>query len=400
MGAFDWRFHNNPRWESLAPASRRLARLSLLVLAGGSFILGGCRQVATQSPAAAEGEPQRASYADAISKVAPAVVSIFTFGSAEDPEDKPRHDLRKKAESRLPVGQLHLDSTNGELQGLGSGVLTTSDGYILTTGHVVERAEKITAVTADGKQMEAHMVGIDPATDLAVIKVGARNLPKALLGDSHGLRVGDIVLAIGNSFGVGQTVTSGIISATERSGFGVVDYENFIQTDAPINPGNSGGALADSRGRVIGINSAILTSGGGSEGIGFAIPINMAKGVMQQLIAHGKIVRGYLGVSVRPVTLDLAKAFDIPNGKGVFVVDVAPGSPAARAGVQEGDIIVQVNGKPVEGSRKFRMQIADSRPGTRMDLKVVRVGRQQALTAQVEESPSPSPSPAAVGGTR
>jgi Do/DeqQ family serine protease len=357
--------------------------------------LAGCRQVATQSSGALDREPERASYADAINKVAPAVVSIYTFSAA----GKAAHEPRRKTTDRPPLTQLQVDSARAELQGLGSGVLTTPDGYILTTGHVVEGAEKITAITADGHEFEATVIGVDSATDLAVIKVRAKNMPKALFGDSSRLRVGDVVLAVGNSFGVGQTVTSGIVSATDRSGFGVMDYENFIQTDASINPGNSGGALADSRGRVIGINSAILTSGGGSEGIGFAIPINMAKGVMLQLIAHGKVVRGYLGVSVRPLTLDLAQAFNLPVGKGAFVVEVEPGSPAARAGVQEGDIIVQLNGQRVEGSRSFRMQIAGSQPGARMELKIIRVGRQQAITAQLEESPPASRAGKAVGGS-
>ncbi len=395
MRPFGWHLRGRPVWESVATRGKTLGKGGLVLLAGASFLLSGCRQVATQTAVPVERDSGRASYADAIGKVAPAVVSIYTF--SKQGESEPRRG--KKLTTRLPLKPSSIDTSDNELQGLGSGVVTSSDGYILTTGHVVENADKITAVTADGTELEANIVGIDAATDLAVIKVRGKNLARALLGDSSGLRVGDIVLAVGNSFGVGQTVTSGIVSATDRSGFGVMDYENFIQTDAPINPGNSGGALADSRGRVIGISSAILTSGGGSEGIGFAVPINMAKGVMQQLIAHGKVVRGYLGINVRPVTLELARAFNLRPGKGAFVVDVDPGSPAARAGVQEGDIIVQVNGRRVEDSRSLRMQIASSRPGTRLDLKIARVGHEQAVTAQLEESPPHHRKITAVGGS-
>lgn len=330
-----------------------------------------------------ESRTPRTSYADAIARTAPSVVSIYTFttntehlGSLKLPETL----YRKSAE------QGGAPSTRKrEIHGLGSGVVISDQGHILTSGHVVEEADRISAVAANGDQFDAKVVGVDEGTDLAVLKIEPKKLPKAVLGDSSGLRVGDIVLAIGNSFGVGQTVTSGIISATDRAGFGMSQYEDFIQTDAPINPGNSGGALTDANGRVIGINSAILTSGGGSEGIGFAVPINVARKVTEQLMAHGKVVRGYLGASLRPLTAELAKAFNIPPGRGAFVVRVAPDSPAAEAGLKEGDIVLQVNGQVVKNSRTLENQIADSSPGSRMQLKVSRIGRQQMLTAQLTE---------------
>jgi S1-C subfamily serine protease len=235
---------------------------------------------------------------------------------------------------------------------------------------------------------------LDTATDVGVLKIEAKNLPVAVLADSNRLRVGDIVLAIGNPFGVGQTVTSGIVSATERAGLGIVEFEDFIQTDASINPGNSGGALVDAWGRVVGINCAILSSGGGFEGIGLAVPINLARGVMQQLISHGRVYRGYLGVALQPLTSQLASSLRLPNGKGALVAGVAPNSPAARAGLREGDIIIQANGKSVESSRDLRLLLAQTPPGTRLSLTVRRVGSRKALRATLGELPSAQSFPA------
>jgi Do/DeqQ family serine protease len=335
---------------------------------------------------------ERTSYADAISNVAPCVVSIYT-----------RTELRGKSPAALKEnptlrrllaekGQDGLSPDAQEVDSLGSGVVVSSNGYILTDNHVVQGADKITVATASGDEFSAAIVGTDPATDLAVLKIQAQNLSTAILADSSHVRVGDVVLAIGNPFGVGQTVTSGIISATQRSNLGITEYEDFIQTDAAINPGNSGGALVDAHGRLIGINTVILSSGGGFEGIGLAIPVNLAREVMRQLITQGKVVRGYLGVSLHPLTTDLAKAFNVSRDKGALVITVQPQSPAARAGLRPGDIILELNGKASGSSRELRLQIAQTPPHSQAKLKVRRIGgEEKTLVATLEESPQHNP---------
>ncbi len=354
----------------------------LILIAGILITLTGCREVVVERPASSSGaRVEKASYADVVSNVVPTVVSIYTRSSLEGktPEelkDDPR--LQRYLEEHAGKEMARIPHA---LEGLGSGVVMSSGGYILTSAHVVDGADEITVTTSSGDDLKARVVGIDRPTDMAVLKVNPKTrLQTAALADSNNLRVGDVILAVGDSFGVGQTVTSGIVSATERTGFGVMQYEDFIQHDAPINPGNSGGALVDSRGRVVGINSAILTSGGGSEGIGFAVPINLARDVFQQIVAHGRVVRGFLGASLRPVTSDLAKAFNLPHGHGAWVEEVAPNSPAQQAGVRKGDIITQVNSKAVGNSRELRLQIAQTPPGTRMDLKVARIGGDKTVS--------------------
>jgi serine protease Do len=246
----------------------------------------------------------------------------------------------------------------------------------------------VQVVLADGKkEFTATIVGTDPQTDLAVLKVDAEDLPAITFGDSDQLEVGDVVLAIGNPFGVGQTVTSGIVSGVSRGGFGIVDYENFIQTDADINPGNSGGALVDAQGRLIGINTAIISRTGGSMGIGFAVPATLARTILERILADGKVRRGYLGVAIQPLTPELAKEFGVADGRGALVGEVQDNTPAARAGLEAGDVIVELDGRPVEDSRQFRLWVAQTPPGTKVQLKVQRDGRPKTLSVTLGELP-------------
>jgi len=270
---------------------------------------------------------------------------------------------------------------------LGSGVIVSSDGYILTNDHVISGATEIIVSLADKRELKAKVVGSDPKTDIAVLKVEEKNLPTLPLGDSSKVEVGDIVLAMGNPFGIGQTVTMGIVSATGRGGLGIETYEDFIQTDAAINPGNSGGPLVNMRGEVIGINTAIISRSGGYQGIGFAVPINMAREVMEQIIKKGRVVRGWLGVTIQPVTSQVAQALGLKEAKGALVADVQKDSPADKAGLKTGDIIQAVNNKEIEDSRDLQLTIARMAPGTTVTLKVLRDGKPITVTATLGEYP-------------
>jgi len=270
---------------------------------------------------------------------------------------------------------------------LGSGVIVSPDGYILTNEHVIRDATEIVVALSDKRELKAEIVGADPRTDIAVLKLKekAENLPHLPLGDSKTVAVGDIVLAMGNPFGIGQTVTMGIVSATGRGGLNIEDYEDFIQTDAAINPGNSGGPLVNVRGEVIGINTAILSRSGGHQGIGFAVPSNMAREVMQQIIEKGRVVRGWLGVSIQPVTPAMAKALKLAEPSGAIVGAVESGSPAARAGLQTGDVIIGVDDEKIEDSRQLRLTIARAGPGKKVHLKVVRDGKSMTIPVELGE---------------
>jgi serine protease Do len=269
--------------------------------------------------------------------------------------------------------------------GLGSGVIISPDGYILTNNHVVAGMDKVKVLLSDQRTFKAKIIGADPKSDVALIKIEAANLPSLPLGDSDQIQVGQSVLAIGNPFGLNQTVTLGIISAQGRSRVGIADYEDFIQTDAAINPGNSGGALVDLRGELIGINTAIASQNGGYQGVGFAVPSNMAKMVMDSLLKSGRVVRGWLGVSMQELTPDLALSLGLKDTKGTLVADVIPGDPADQAGLKAGDVIVESNGKPVLDMMHFRNEIAETAPGSSLSLKVLRDGKSQALTLVVGE---------------
>jgi serine protease Do len=323
-------------------------------------------------------------YADVVSQVAPAVVTIRSEKRVRAPRPFPFFSDPFFRElfgegGRAPQQQLQL--------GLGSGVIVTHDGYLLTNHHVIDGADEIEVETAGGRTYRVKVVGSDAPSDLAVLRIDGSNLPMLRLGDSDKVRVGDVVLAVGNPLGVGQTVTAGIISAKERStGMGNGTFESFLQTDAPINRGNSGGALVNTAGELIGINSQILsTSGGGSIGIGFAIPSNMARQVSEQLIKAGSVRRGKLGVSIQPLTPDISSSLGMKDTRGVIVNFVEPGSPADRAGIQQGDVITQLNGAPVESGNTFRNSIAGMVPGSEVTITIVRGGQQQQLKAKLAE---------------
>ena len=272
--------------------------------------------------------------------------------------------------------------------GLGSGVIVDDEGYILTNNHVVKGADEIKVKLNDNREFKGKVIGIDQKTDLAVVRIDAKDLPAIEFGDSDKLKVGETVLAIGNPFGLTQTVTSGIVSATGRANVGIADYEDFIQTDAAINPGNSGGALVNIRGELIGINTAIFSTTGGYQGIGFAIPSNMAKVVMQSLIKEGKVVRGWLGVTIQAITPQLAKQFGLKEAKGALVGDVVEGSPAEKAGMQRGDVIVSYDGKTVDNVTDLRNMVADTPVDKEVNVTLIRSGKEKTVTARIKEMPA------------
>jgi serine protease Do len=281
-------------------------------------------------------------------------------------------------------------------RGVGSGFIINPEGYIVTSHHVVDGASQIRVKLSDGREFQARLVGRDSKTDVALLKIEAQGLPAISLGDSAALQVGEPVMAIGNPFGLEQTVTTGIVSATGRS-IGAGPYDDFIQTDASINPGNSGGPLVNARGQAIGINTAIFSQGGGSVGIGFAIPVNLAKSVVAQLAETGHVVRGWLGVTIQPLTAELAKGFDRADTAGVLVSSVSDGSPAAKAGVKAGDIVVEYDGKKIARSGDLPRAVAETAVGRQVPLTVVRDGKPMTLTAKIEAMEPSEPRPAALG---
>ncbi len=332
-------------------------------------------------------QPQPASLAPVVKKVSPSVVNIYTTKTLrQSPPLMPFFDdpfFRRFFGE--PFGGAPLER---QQQSLGSGVIVTEEGYILTNNHVVEGAEEIKVALVDNKTVyDAKLVGTDPQTDIAVIKIESTGLPAITLADSDHLEVGDVVLAIGNPFGVGQTVTRGIVSGKGRSGMGIVNYEDFIQTDASINPGNSGGALVDIEGRLVGINQSIASPVRASVGIGFAVPVNLARFVLERLVTDGKVTRGYLGVRIQPVTPELAREFKLPENTGALIGEVTPRSPAEEAGLKEGDVIVEFNGRKVTDFQHLRLMVAQTAPGTRAPLKFIRDGKEQTLPVKVGELP-------------
>jgi serine protease Do/serine protease DegQ len=318
------------------------------------------------------------SYADSLEAIRPAVVSVYSTKVVKGridgfPFDDPLF--------RRFFGPQGIQPKDQVQQGLGSGVIVSADGYILTNNHVVEEANEIRVVLNDGREVDAQVIGTDPRTDIAVLKVDEVDLPHATLADSDSLRVGDVVFAVGNPLGVGQTVTMGIVSATGRSNLRLLDggYENFIQTDASINPGNSGGALVDAKGRVVGINTAIISTSRGNIGIGFAVPINLAGSVMDSLIETGSVERGFLGVSIQDLDPDLVAAFGLENEKGALVGAVSEGSPADEAGLSQGDVIVKVNDQSIDSSNDLRFTIAQMSPGSSISLGYFREGELETV---------------------
>ncbi len=332
------------------------------------------------------------SFAPIVDKVAPSVVTVYTSKTV-------RRDLRSRGGSqgdmlrRFFGGQLGPDDggdggpQSEKMQALGSGVIVSPDGQILTNNHVIEGADEILVrVGPSDKEYKATKVGADPSTDIAVLKINAKDLPAVTFADSDKAHIGDLVLAIGNPFGLGQTVTMGIVSATGRGGMGITDYENFIQTDASINPGNSGGALVDAEGRVVGINTAIFSRSGGNQGIGFAVPSNLARQVFQSLHEKGRVVRGYLGTIIQPLTSDLAKLFKLPeDAAGALISQVDPNGPADKAGLKEGDLVTAVDGKKVPDARQLRLTISEMAPGSKVTLTVLRDGKDKDIPATLGE---------------
>jgi serine protease Do len=374
-----------------------LVLVALLAVMGCSHINSGATNVANSTsvlpPANATSLPAGAtqnSYADVVARVAPAVVTVRSERRVRAPQQHPFMDdpfFREFFGDRMPQQQQQPRVERG----LGSGVIVTADGYILTNHHVVDGAENIKVDLSDRRTLDAKVVGSDPPSDLAVLKINASSLPVLTLGDSDRARVGDVVLAIGNPLGLDQTVTAGIISAKGRAtGLGDGNFEDFIQTDAPINQGNSGGALINTGGELVGINSQILSPSGGSIGIGFAIPSNMARGVMDQLIKTGKVRRGQLGVIVQTVTSDIAQSLDMKDVRGVIVGSVQPGSAGERAGLKQGDVIVALNGQPVNDSNSLRNRVASTPPDSDVTLTVVRDGREQQVKATLGEFKPPA----------
>src|ERR1043166_290462 len=335
----------------------------------------------------------RNSFAPIVKKVSPAVVKVVTtvkvqnagFSGQPDMDDLLRRFFGDQFQGRMPQRNRNIPMPRQE--GLGSGVIVTKDGYIVTNNHVVDGGEEVKVSLQDGRDFAAKVIGRDPKSDVAVIKIKADDLPALTMADSDKVEVGDVVLAIGNPFGIGQTVTTGIVSATGRAGAIGLDYEDFIQTDAAINPGNSGGALVDVEGRLIGINTAILSRSGGNQGIGFAIPINLARDVMQSLVKDGHVTRGYLGIMIQDVTPALAKEFKLAGTSGALVGDVTAKSPAEKAGLKDGDVILEFNGKKVTDSRHLKLEVARTKPGESVPVKVLRDGATKTLEITVKEQP-------------
>ncbi len=390
----------------------RMSKLLLILIAGlvlaAHAALPACGNPARPSDTAAQGQPLppkpdqtvirqlSAAFEYAAARVSPAVVPIFAESVVNVPNNPygvPDDEFRQffgddffRRFFGAPRGP-----SQQTVRSLGSGVIVSQDGFILTNNHVVAKAKKLSVTLGEResqKTYSARVVGADPATDLAVIKIEAKGLPFVELGDSSQVRVGEWVIAIGNPFQLMHTVTAGIISARGRSSVGLADYEDFFQTDASINPGNSGGALADLDGNVIGINTAIETPSGGNIGIGFAIPINMAKEVMPQLISKGKVLRSYLDATLQPISEDMAKALKLSSRAGVLVAGVGPGGPADKAGLKQGDVIVAMNGAAVSDINELRDRISRLAPGTAVTMSVLRNGKEMELKAVLEERPA------------
>lgn len=323
-------------------------------------------------------------FSEIVSSVSPSVVNISTTKvirrDALPFSEDPFFDLFR------PFHDFGLPKKWKE-QSLGSGVIVSSDGYIVTNNHVVEKSEDIRVTLYDKRSFKGKVVGSDPKTDLAVVKISADKLPNVPWGDSDSLQVGEFVLAIGNPFGLSHTVTMGIISAVGRANVGIADYEDFIQTDAAINPGNSGGPLVNIKGELIGINTAIFSRSGGYQGIGFAVPSNMARLVMDQLMKQGRIVRGWLGVTIQDVTPEISQKFGLKDSRGALVGDISKGSPAEKAGIVRGDVILQFNGKEIRSVAALRNMVAQSKAGSQVKARILRGGKEYEVTVTIAELP-------------
>jgi len=364
---------------------RSCALFVLTILCVHAGVFAAAAQESTPAPTR---EGITATFAPIVEKVAPSVVTVFTTQTvARGLTSFPFGDdtLRQFFGGQSPQRQ-----GKQTLQGLGSGVIVSPDGFILTANHVVSGAEEIMVVLGtELRKYKAKKVGTDPGTDVALLKIEEKNLPAIAFANSEKARAGDIVLAIGNPFGLRQTVTMGIISAVGRGGIGIVDYENFIQTDAAINMGNSGGALVDTAGHLLGINTAIFSRSGGNQGVGFAIPANLARDVMQSLREKGRVVRGYIGASVQTLTPELAEAMKLKGEpSGALVGEVTPKSPSEKAGMKTGDVITSVNGKKIGDARELRLMIGSMPPGTKVEIEVNREGQSKIINVELAEMPA------------
>lgn len=348
---------------------------------------GGAQVVSSIVPMqeSSAGPPANSSYREAAKRAMPAVVNIYTSKNVRQPGNPFMEDpfFRRFFGDRLNEEEKQVS--------LGSGVIVSPDGFVMTNNHVVESADEIEIALSDGRKATGKLVGTDPETDLAVVKVDLKGLPAITLGNIDQARVGDVVLAIGNPFGVGQTVTMGIVSALGRNQLGINTFENFIQTDAAINPGNSGGALVDANGNLLGINTAIYSRSGGSLGIGFAIPVTTVKTVMESIIKSGQVIRGWIGVEPQEITPELAESFGLSQRTGTIIAGVLKGGPADRAGMRPGDILTAIDGKPVRNTTEMLNSIAQLKPGDKASLTVLRRNEQTVLNVAVGTRPRKKP---------
>jgi len=384
----------------LNPLRLRLTLLGLtggLVLAGAVFALAQSSKTkinptdlnvpVDQTAVPRDGLP-RGSFAPIVDKVAPAVVKIEITATRRSAAMEGLPDSLRQFFGNQFGGMLPPRSMGPQVEhGLGSGVVITKDGYILTNNHVVDGAKEVKVTLTDGREFTAKVIGRDPKTDIAVVKIDADNLPVVPLADSSKVKVGDVVLAVGNPFGVGQTVTEGIVSAKNRGNMGIEDYEDFIQTDAAINPGNSGGALVDIDGRLIGINTAILSDSGGSQGVGFAVPSDLARTVMESLVKNGHVTRGYIGVMIQSITPALAQEFNLKAPTGALIGDVVANGPADQAGFKDGDVVTEFNGQKITDSRQLQLTVAETSPGSKVTVKILRDGDSKTLEVTVKQLP-------------
>ncbi|WP_339080013.1 Do family serine endopeptidase AlgW [Pseudomonas sp. TMP9] len=335
-----------------------------------------------QAPLFSRAQEGPVSYADAVTVASPAVANLYSSKFV----NKPTHPLFEDPQFRKFFGD-NLPRQQRMESSLGSAVIMSPEGYLLTNNHVVAGADQIVVALKDGRETLARLIGSDPETDLAVLKIDLPDLPFIILGRSDNIRIGDVSLAIGNPFGVGQTVTMGIISATGRNQLGLNTYEDFIQTDAAINPGNSGGALVDAYGNLVGINTAIFSKSGGSQGIGFAIPVKLAMEVMQAIIEHGQVIRGWLGIEVQPLTPELAESFGLDGRPGIVVAGIYREGPAQKAGLQPGDLILSIDGETAGDGRRSMNQVARAKPGEKIRIDILRNGKALQLTAEIGVRP-------------
>ena len=348
--------------------------------------------VAVRQAPTGEGQaaPAAGSYATAAQRSLPAVVHIFTSKAVSGP----RHPLMDDPVFRHFFGDRFNGDQSQRSSGLGSGVIVSADGFILTNNHVVEAADAMEVALNDGRKFEARLIGRDPETDLAVLKISAdAELPSITFAAGTALHVGDVVLAIGNPFGVGQTVTMGIVSALGRSQLGINTFENYIQTDAAINPGNSGGALVDSEGQLVGINTAIYSRSGGSLGIGFAIPVSIARNVLEQIVARGEVTRGWVGVEIQDITPELAESFGLQDARGALIAGVLRNSPADRAGIRPGDVLVAIGEQSIPDPRAMLDQVAALEPGQKARFRIRRGTEAVDVDVEVGRRPTPTAPP-------